>query len=347
MLTFLELSGDARSRGRQHGESLRAQIHELADIRRHLLLHRSTLKPADVGPLAEQQWQITAQAFPSVTEELEGIAEGAAISREALVVLNNYTDFRDIRPGTEGCTAVYVAQEGRAYLGQTWDMHGSAERFVVGLQVDGSLVLTVAGCVGMMGVNRHGAAVVVNNLTSTDAHPGVMWPALVRAMLEQRDIQAMSAVLEGATLSSGHNYMLADRGGCVNWETSGRHKKATWRSQGDGMFCHTNHYLDADMRRCEGTLATVSTTHDRYAHMQQVTLPGIITAETVVRWLSSHDGAPRSICSHLGTDDPDASKTCGGVVADLTQGHLHAWQGCLAEAGNGVVERATTVATGR
>jgi isopenicillin-N N-acyltransferase-like protein len=200
-------------------------------------------------------------------------------------------------------------------------------------------VLSVAGCVGMMGVNQYGAAVVVNNLTSNDAQIGILWPVLVRAMLDQPSVHAMADVLRQARLSSGHNYMLADRHGCQNWETSGHRKKMTWHARGDGIFFHTNHYLDPDMRDCEGKLAAVSTTHDRYVHMEAASLAQGLTSDTVVGWLSSHKGAPRSICSHMGTDDPDASKTCGGVVADLGTGDLHAWRGCLHEEGNAVVHR--------
>ncbi|MHB2020894.1 MAG: C45 family autoproteolytic acyltransferase/hydrolase, partial [Candidatus Xenobia bacterium] len=213
------------------------------------------------------------------------------------------------------------------------------EPFVVGMRVADCIVLTVAGCIGMMGMNRHGVGVAVNNLVSNDAQVGVIWPCLVRAMLEQENVSSMSEVLQLVPLCSGHNYLLGDRHRCSNWETSGKLKKLTYMNSGPGIFFHTNHYLDDTMRGCEGPIPVQSTTQDRYRAMEQQmrTLPEQVSGNDVVSWLSSHEGHPRSVCSHMGTDDPDASKTCGGVVCSLTQGSVTAWRGCLHEPGNGTV----------
>ncbi|MHB2016434.1 MAG: C45 family peptidase, partial [Candidatus Xenobia bacterium] len=134
MIEFLELHGTPRQRGEQHGEALREQVRQLFEIRRELLYKRSPVKdPARITRLADAQWAVSERYFPGLCEEMDGIARAAGVTREAMVILNNYTDFRDIGPGVEGCTAVYVHHDDGVYLGQTWDMHASAEPFVVGM----------------------------------------------------------------------------------------------------------------------------------------------------------------------------------------------------------------------
>ena len=77
-------------------------------------------------------------------------------------------------------------------LAQTWDMHATAIPYVMVLRVpesdDGpaATLLTVTGCLGMAGMNARASAIAINNLYSTDATLGVVWPAMVRRALHQR-----------------------------------------------------------------------------------------------------------------------------------------------------------------
>ena len=62
----------------------------------------------------------------------------------------------------------------------------SAMRFVCVIHIPGEMLLfSLAGCLGMMGYHSSGCMVGVNNLNSTDARSGVLWPALVRSTLNQ------------------------------------------------------------------------------------------------------------------------------------------------------------------
>jgi hypothetical protein len=55
----------------------------------------------------------------------------------------------------------------------------------------------------------------------------------------------------------------------------------------------------------------------------------------VWEFLSSHEGYPRSLCSHVVDDvggDPSASRTCGLMVMQLAGGAVLAGKGCGQEA---------------
>ena len=57
------------------------------------------------------------------------------------------------------------------------------------------------------------------------------------------------------------------------------------------------------------------------------------TIEELWDLLGSHEGFPRSICSHAddGSGDPSASKTCGRIVYALAEGRLRVARGCSRE----------------
>ena len=139
---------DPRQRGRAHGELWRPQIRELAEIRKELTLQRGafTTMPQvlDVAMLHLPPLQ---EHAPAMYEELVGIAEGADLPIADAVVLNHYTDLKDYPahrlsgasspsiPDDGGCTAIYVNGVDGPLLGQTWDMHASAEPFVRMIQI--------------------------------------------------------------------------------------------------------------------------------------------------------------------------------------------------------------------
>ena len=85
-----------RAWGEMHGESYREAIRELFEIRLKLMREQNESLSADViTRLAAEQWDATKRFAPDLAEELEGICSGSGMSSEEIVVVNNYTDFRD------------------------------------------------------------------------------------------------------------------------------------------------------------------------------------------------------------------------------------------------------------
>jgi isopenicillin-N N-acyltransferase-like protein len=349
---------DPTSRGEAHGELWREEIQALAEIRTQLSMQRG--KFADLDELlavSGLHLPVLERVAPNEHAEFLGIARAADISPERLVILNHYTDLRDVPPSVlaegqaqegeigggptaeehdpGGCTALYVHGHEGPVLGQTWDMHGTAAEFVRMVRIcpKGSdrevLTFTLTGCLGMTGINQHGLAVTINNLTSTDAQVGLLWPALVRRMLEHRTADAAREELMGTRLSSGHHYMMADRDTFHGVETSGKIKVQTQHGA-NTAHVHTNHCFDPVLRKYE-RVAPISTTFKRmeiattlYAQLQPE------TADEVWGFLSSHDNYPRSLCSHVddASGDPSASRTCGLIVMNLAGGRVLAVRGC-------------------
>jgi isopenicillin-N N-acyltransferase-like protein len=215
-------------------------------------------------------------------------------------------------------------------------MHGSAEPYVRLLQIRPRgtdrevLCLTLAGCLGMTGMNERGVAVTINNLSCMDAAKGVIWPAVVRAMLEQPSAARALVLLLEAPLMGGRHYMVADRRDVFGVEASASLKAVVHGGPGGGPYVHTNHCLDARMRAHERLLPETTTHRRRTLVMELIGAPKPFAADHLWKVLGSHEGYPRSICSHLDDEsgDPSHSRTCAIIVMDPASGRVLFRRGC-------------------
>jgi isopenicillin-N N-acyltransferase like protein len=324
-----------RQWGHMHGEAWREAINELVEIRTGLMREKNAgLTATVIADLAAQQWEISAQYDAELTEELIGIAEGARVTLNEIVILNNYTDFRDIQVPDQGCSAIYVHRNGNRVAGQTWDMHGSAKRFVCCLKIPSyqgrpaSVVFSIVGCVGMMGYAAAGQMVGVNNLNTSGARPGVLWPAVIRKLIHARDLAEQQQLLKAAPLTSGRSFLLAGRQGGEFWEAGPdfAERVSLLDERSTGHLFHTNHCLGTASRKRETKLAMTSTTHTRFELIEKK-ISAVDDSESAWDLLNDHEGYPRSICSNFQTNTQDPSITCGGAVGDLEAGTVRMWRG--------------------
>ncbi|MGE0787811.1 MAG: C45 family autoproteolytic acyltransferase/hydrolase [Sandaracinaceae bacterium] len=350
----LPRAASARVRGRAHGEHFRTRIREIASIRTDLVLEQGRYADrSEVVDMARAHLPILEAFDAPLYDELIGIAEGSGLDAAAIVVLNHYTDLKDV-PGAsardgasddEDCSAIAVVSDEGPFIAQTWDMHGSVEPYVcimhVPLQGDrpAATVFTITGCLALAGLNARGVAVCINNLKSRDARVGVVWPALVRRMLAEPDAVGAKRVLDGARMSSGHHYLFADRERVVSVETSGTRKDAVidgaWADAigPTGAYVHTNHCLSPRVGEVSWVGET-STTEARYAWLtESVGAAPIRSRRDAWTRLGSHDGYPGSVCTHLASPSaPHAMKTCGAVLLDPVRVEMWACHGCVHDA---------------
>lgn len=318
--------------GQFHGESFRRAIGELFTIRRELMLAKNPkLKPV-LKPLALEQWEISKAFAPDIAEELEGIAQGAGLELADIVILNNYTDFRDITLIDEGCSTIGIKKDDLLLAGQTWDMHSSAKNYMCLIHPKArsdapeALILSLVGCVGLMGVNTHMASVGVNNINTQKARAGLIWPLLVRSLLKERTLGQMSSKLKGAPVTSGHNYIMADQNDVEHFEaTPVTFAQIKW--QHPHYVYHTNHCLAPETIAIEERGTQSSTTHARYELLTKK-LGEIHDEADLIKLLQDHEGHPMSICSHFENGAQDPSMTCGGGVINQKSGHSTFWRGC-------------------
>ena len=369
-MRILELPEGKTSRqwGQIHGESFRGEVKALSDIRTYLCTKVGGFKTVDqVSAAARAHLPVLERYDAELYAELLGIADGAAVSPETIVVANHYTDLRDLDPdpatwvpaptaddphavksgqgagglGGDGCSVLFAESPTGRIVAQTWDMHATAIPYVMVLRVPKSAagpaatLLTVTGCLGMAGMNSARVAIAINNLYSTDATLGVVWPAMVRKALQQTHARAARDVIRTSPIGSGHHYLVADQDLAFALESSGTRRKVVYDNtvaiaERPSTYVHTNHSLDPDVAARSKVPAT-STTYDRMKWLESdLARTPLADLDDAWRRLGSEDGWPRSICTNMATpESPHGAATCGAIAMNVDTGELYAQQGFI------------------
>lgn len=264
MLAYSFKSTKPKLIGQEHGEHFRESVRAMVSARMDLIFQEPQFKSKQqVFDLALKHLPILKSYDFDLYEEFMGICDGSGCSPEEIVVLNHYTDLRDIG----GCTVVFVPSAQGNLLGQTWDIDASALEHVMLFELRGGFFLSIAGCLGLTGFNEHSVGICINNLTSLDARVGLIWPALVRRVLRTQSAQEGRDLVLNAPLGSGHHYAVADKQDFFGVETSGTKKKLTHEGTKSPYF-HTNHCLDPEIKKLS-TVRKGSTTFTRYEQAEK------------------------------------------------------------------------------
>jgi isopenicillin-N N-acyltransferase-like protein len=101
-------------------------------------------------------------------------------------------------------------------------------------------------------------------------------------------------------LSSGHHYMMADGREFFGVETSGKQKVVT-QVGARAAHLHTNHCFDPVLRRCERVPRSARLSAHR-AGDDAVRAAAAARPAGLWTLLASHEGYPRSLCSHVGDE---------------------------------------------
>jgi isopenicillin-N N-acyltransferase-like protein len=354
----IELAGTPRRMGRQFGEQLREQTRQFADVRLECCVQAAKKAglAADKALVLETCGRCVdahQRYDAAVWDELHGIAEGAGLSDEMILICNGLTDIRDAvgaaagaiwasapagqagltdarpgRPAEEGgCTAWMAAAEAteaeRVLAGQTWDMHAAAREFIVVVRRTpesgpATLSMTTAGCLSLVGVNSAGIAVGNNNLRPIDARPGVMYLAMIHRALSQSTLGGAVNAITQAHRCSGHNYYLAgSEGEIVDIETTAGQFEVI--QPAGAVYAHTNHYLADRLRAFEQPGAVSESSTWRLTRMLHVLSEqaGQITPASMMQAMSDTQGT--GACRIWRNDPADAFPTCGAAVLSPQQ----------------------------
>jgi isopenicillin-N N-acyltransferase like protein len=347
----LDLDGGAFARGRAHGQALAREVAE--NIETYLRRFEASRLGRDAALAEGKRWleAITAQNA-DYAEEMVGIAEGAAQSREALAMLNAryeiaFTLFgREARAldatETDGCTTFGVLPEasadGETYLGQNWDwlegVHGRAVVLRLKRRDKPSLIcLTEAGIVGgKMGLNERGIGLVENGLASPhDGKYAYEKPFHLRCR-EVLDAERLDQALLSVTRthhSCSANFVIGDAGGeIIGLEASPDHVVAYHPT--DGILTHSNHFLDA--RHGASLMERIGpSTLFRAARLERLLgrKRGRLELTDFQAALRDHLSQPASICRHPDPMQPRAgrSMTVASVILHLGRRLMHVANG--------------------
>jgi len=261
---LIEVSGPPRERGRMYGSKAAGRIHKGAEHYGNQLA-KAALPWSEVQVLVRDFVPVIERFDPSYVEEMRGIAEGARIAFESVVLLNARTEVVKLaqRPDLraklaqadepDGCTGVVVLPQATAsgclIHAQNWDWKAECAETAVVLSIrrdDGPNILTFteAGALARSGFNSAGIAITANYLECDRDYCQVGVPLAVirRKVLEQRHLAHAMAAVYVTPKSAGNNMIVSHCGGvaidfeCAPDETFQVHPER-------GLLVHANHWL--------------------------------------------------------------------------------------------------------
>ena len=358
-LPLIEVGGSHREIGRQTGEAARERVgRSLAYYEANIeWLAGMTFAAAEERALGLLRY--AERELPQYVEELAGLAEGAGVPFEKLLVLNCGEEIlcaprpgaaprpagADVQPSrpADRCTCLALASAGRTIVGHNEDwVEDDVENMVVlSIAAPGGtrvLALTGAAYLPMCGLNSHGIAFYGDTLYAHDERPGVPNVFKHRWLLEARTREEADARACMAGRARGSNHLNAQAGGLI-WDVEVSATRAL-TIEADGWLVHTNHFTSPQMQDVERSVAAGSRL--RLERGRELVAAGLARGDDpfdlVAAVLSDHANAPTSICAHPVADDPEHGPTTGSVIIEVEERRMHVCAGRPCENPYRVVE---------
>lgn len=337
-LPVIHLQGSYLEMGKQFGEECRSQINDLCQIRTQAALDHA----AERGRKFTEKQALNLIKLSSsylenfdenIYQETLGIAEGANLALEQILLMQGLTDYRDYLswgkiPEGFGCTSMIISRErsknGKLLLAQNWDLGTSNMPYVCFVirnpdNAPKNYNLTVTGGLSLIGLNSEGLAIGTNNIKTTDTRPGVHYLNLIHKAMQYSSTSEVKEMISKATRSGAHYFLFGDKkGDFCGLECSAT--KDNELPQKNGLITHCNHILSSKLKNLEAEDMGQSTCH-RQTRVNELTNEGQFDVQRIKEVLSDHDGDELSICRH---SDEAGISTNASVIIEPEDGLIHA-----------------------
>ena len=303
--------------GLNHGKSCPDRVRKSFEYNLKSCVDQSGFSQEEVYKFASGFIKPVERAYPDYICEVQGIADGAGLKLEDLMVLNSRTELQKLcwNRKSEDCTSVAVTGErtvdGATYVGQNWDnTPWSRECLIIHVieQNNGKPSIAYCGEAGIIarsGMNSCGIGDGVNSL-STNAPvnlEGIPLQFLLRAVLDSRELGEAIDALNGKN-AAVNNILIAQKDGlAIDVEMDSCCCGIVYGE--DGILIHTNHYVSAGHPRWPYMDVFKGNSIARYDRSNKVlrNIDGKISIEDIQQLFADHGNDPQSICRH-----PDLSK---------------------------------------
>lgn len=343
MTTFplIEVEGPPLERGRQYGQQASSSI------KKSIELYTTVLSKGDIGwdgiRTEARRFIPTIESYnPDYMKEMQGIAQGAGVDLEAVLLVNARSEilYGRQKPAAsetdhhDGCTTVVAlseaTQNGHVLQGQNWDWKAACLDTTIILHIhqdDAPDIITLveAGGLARHGINSRGIAVGANFLhTEQDFGSSGIPLGLIRRKILDSNLyyDALAAVLQPPRAFSNNIMVTTADGESVCLETTPNEVFWVWPES--GLLVHSNHFL-CPVARSKYKDIKVPASPDtlyRKRRVDSILSPrlGKVTMEDIITALFDDFGYPRSVCRPPVKDSfqNGESMTVAMIVMDVT-----------------------------
>lgn len=336
------VSGNPFGRGQEHGSKAKDKIRiSIAQYKAS-----SSLPPPSV--IARYIHDIYLPAilsmFPEGLEEMKGIAQGAEVELDDIILLNARYDLSRVKDGTipqefvGECTSIAYIDDSNVFIAQNWDM----SQWLYDLNTiivleshdsDGSVIisLTEAGQLARSGMNSSGLGLCANSLWSvedslpvTDAK--LPFTLVRRMFLECRNFAGGIKTLCTFPRHVSGNIMIGSACGLA-MDLEITPSKSTPLHPSPSLITHANHFVGPGDDTYPGGSSLF---RDRRLF---ALLRGKVDIQRLKKAFADHAGFPRSLCEHAdkGKEKYGAASsntmTVASVIYDLKKLEMHLCKG--------------------
>jgi len=327
---FVEISGSPLERGRAHGEAVRDRVGMSAALYRRRL---AGLGIGDPAALIHRFIPEIETFGAHYLDEMRGIAEGAHLALDDVVLINCRTEIvamaklREAKP--DGCTGLVVLPERSATGGlihaQNWDWLAECAETAIVLAIrrdDGPDILTFteAGGLARSGFNATGIAISANYLESDRDYKqsGIPLPLIRRKVLEQQHLALAMRVVATTPKACSNNMILSSaQGFAVDFECAPDEVFPLYPD--NGLIVHANHWVSsvALSKLKEAGLHDVPESLYRDWRVKKLLPEGPIGIDDVKHALADDFGTPFAVCRP--PFDPDSGSLSATVATIIME----------------------------
>lgn len=259
---LVEVAGTPYERGLRHGRLAADRVRRSAEIYARAL-QQLRYSPADLRRLIANFSRAVEDFEPAYLDEMRGIAEGADVSFEDVLMINARTEIvaqarraqlaGSAAPASDECTGAAIlparSANGNFLQGQNWDNRQDCADTIIILRVlrdDGPDVLTFveAGGLARYGMNSAGLTLNGNGMSSSRDYQqdGVPLPLVRRKALEQEHYALALQIVTGTPKACSCNLILGTRLGlALSLECAPDETFLVYPE--DGLLIHANHWI--------------------------------------------------------------------------------------------------------
>lgn len=326
-------SGSYYEIGRQIGEEQRDKVVKMLASYRQMLASaeeevgldwdNAVLQSRKYAPFIEE-------FLPQYLDELRGIADGAEVDFEDLLVLNCIEALTSDALHLK-CTSIAAAGEvtadGTVLVGhnEDWLPEDQELQFLIHATPEDEppfLAMTYGGLLPNIGFNAAGIAQACDSVYPNDARLGVPRVFVSRKVLSAQTVSDAIRITLFRRRAAGYNHLIADSHGEIyNVEVSATAFDAVYAQEGYAVHC--NNYLSPLMLEYEDHTEDLIGTRVRVNRARRLMMQGLgrLTIRDFKEILSDHVNYPNSICGHEDPSDPpkDRSRTICSLIMDLQE----------------------------
>jgi isopenicillin-N N-acyltransferase-like protein len=329
---LIDLAGSPHERGVQYGRQAAAEI-------TRSVAHYGA--QASAAGLDRQRLAAAVREYLPVlegfdhrqVEEMRGIALGAGIDFEQIVLVNARTEllqFAQRAAAPDGCTGVVVrpaaTRDKLLIHAHNWDWKiESAEGSVV-LRIrneDGPDILTFteAGALARFGFNARGICLTANGLESDRDYrrAGVPLALLRRKVLEQAHLGLALQIAYCTPKSGSNNMLISHAGSGLVYDFECAPDETFIVEPQHGLLVHTNHWLSpvalTKLRECGVAEAPSTLYRETRTREALAAKAGDITVDDVMAVMLDDFETPWSVCYPPRPSSPTDSSTYATVAS--------------------------------